>query len=146
SLRLLNAPLASRNCTMFCARVLLRPEMRASKATDAVFTSTPTAFTQSSTTASSERASFSCDTSCWYWPTPMALGSIFTSSASGSCRRRAMETAPRIETSRSGNSLAASSEAEYTEAPASRSEERRVGKEGESDGCPHHEERKVHDR
>ncbi|MNZ90400.1 hypothetical protein D3C78_1093600 [compost metagenome] len=30
-----------------------------------------------------------------------------------------METAPRIDTSRSGNSRAASSEAEYTEAPAS---------------------------
>ncbi len=30
-----------------------------------------------------------------------------------------METAPRIDTSRSGNSLAANSEAEYTEAPAS---------------------------
>ncbi|MOA28605.1 hypothetical protein D3C78_1495580 [compost metagenome] len=30
-----------------------------------------------------------------------------------------MDTAPRIDTSRSGNSLAASSEAEYTEAPAS---------------------------
>jgi hypothetical protein len=30
-----------------------------------------------------------------------------------------METAPRIDTSRSGNSLAAVSEAEYTEAPAS---------------------------
>ncbi|MNV88126.1 hypothetical protein D3C71_1823040 [compost metagenome] len=30
-----------------------------------------------------------------------------------------MDTAPRIDTSSSGNSLAASSEAEYTEAPAS---------------------------
>ncbi len=30
-----------------------------------------------------------------------------------------MDTAPRSDTSRSGNSLAASSEAEYTEAPAS---------------------------
>ncbi len=93
--------------------------MRASSAAEAVLTSTPTAFTQSSTTASSERASLSWDTSCWYWPTPMDFGSIFTSSASGSCRRRAMETAPRRETSRSGNSRAASSEAEYTEAPAS---------------------------
>jgi hypothetical protein len=34
-----------------------RPEIRANNAGDAVFTSTPTAFTQSSTTASSERAS-----------------------------------------------------------------------------------------
>ena len=30
-------------------------------------------------------------TSCWYCPTPIAFGSIFTSSASGSCRRRAIE-------------------------------------------------------
>ena len=93
--------------------------MRASRAAEAVFTSTPTAFTQSSTTASRLRASCSWETSCWYWPTPMDFGSIFTSSASGSCRRRAMETAPRRDTSSSGNSLAASSEAEYTEAPAS---------------------------
>ncbi|MOA11159.1 hypothetical protein D3C78_1310890 [compost metagenome] len=49
----------------------------------------------------------------------MDLGSIFTSSASGSCRRRAIDTAPRIDTSRSGNSRAASSDAEYTDAPAS---------------------------
>ncbi len=93
--------------------------MRASRAAEAVLTSTPTAFTQSSTTASRLRASFSWDTSCWYWPTPIDLGSIFTSSASGSCRRRAMDTAPRRDTSSSGNSFAASSEAEYTDAPAS---------------------------
>ncbi len=93
--------------------------MRASRAAEAVLTSTPTAFTQSSTTASSVRASSRWVTSCWYWPTPMDLGSIFTSSASGSCRRRAMDTAPRRDTSSSGNSFAASSEAEYTDAPAS---------------------------
>jgi hypothetical protein len=50
-------------------------------------------------------------TSCWYWPTPMALGSTFTSSASGSCRRRAIEIAPRIVRSRSGNSSRARSDA-----------------------------------
>ena len=44
--------------------------------------------------------------------TPMALGSILTSSARGSCRRRAIDTAPRSVTSRSGNSCAASSDAE----------------------------------
>ena len=49
----------------------------------------------------------------------MAFGSIFTNSARGSCKRRAIETAPRIDTSKSGNSFAANSEAEYTEAPAS---------------------------
>jgi hypothetical protein len=104
---------------MLAASVGLRPEMRVSSAAEAMFTSTPTAFTQSSTTESRARARRVWLTSCWYWPTPMDLGSILTSSASGSCRRRAMETAPRRLTSRSGNSLAASSEAEYTEAPAS---------------------------
>ena len=53
----------------------------------------------------SARASCS-DRSCWYWPTPIDFGSIFTSSASGSCRRRAIETAPRSDTSRSGSSCA----------------------------------------
>ena len=113
------APFWSRKATMFSATVEDRPETRASSAAEAVFTSTPTAFTQSSTRASSARASRYWSTSCWYWPTPMALGSILTSSANGSCRRRAMETAPRSDTSRPGNSFAASSEAEYTEAPAS---------------------------
>ena len=42
-----------------------------------------------------------------------------TSSAKGSCKRRAIETAPRMETSNSGSSAAANSLAEYTEAPAS---------------------------
>ena len=49
----------------------------------------------------------------------MALGSIFTSSASGSWRRRAIDAAPRMDTSRSGSSSRATSLAEYTEAPAS---------------------------
>ena len=43
-------------------------------------------------------------TSCWYWPTPMDFGSILTSSASGSCRRRAIDTAPLMDTSSSGSS------------------------------------------
>ena len=100
-------------------RCLDRPETRLSSGTEAVFRSTPTEFTQSSTTASSVRASSLWFTSCWYWPTPMLLGSIFTSSASGSCRRRAMLAAPRRLTSTSGISWLAYSEAEYTEAPAS---------------------------
>ena len=49
----------------------------------------------------------------------MACGSILTSSASGSWKRRAMEIAPRIVTSKSGNSCIAMGEAEYTDAPAS---------------------------
>ncbi len=95
------------------------PDTRDSSGTEAVLTSTPTAFTASSTTAPSDRASSVSETSCWYWPTPMDLGSIFTSSASGSCRRRAIETAPRSDTSISGSSCEAYAEAEYTEAPAS---------------------------
>ncbi len=114
-----NAPLASRYATMFSATVLESPATRANKAAEAVLTWTPTAFTQSSTRASSARAIANGFTSCWYWPTPMAFGSILTSSASGSCRRRAIDTAPRMLTSRFGNSRAASSEAEYTDAPAS---------------------------
>ena len=49
----------------------------------------------------------------------MDLGSILTSSASGSCSRRAMDTAPRSDTSMPGNSCEAYSDAEYTDAPAS---------------------------
>ena len=104
---------------MFSATVPDRPATRDSSAGEAVLTSTPTAFTQSSTTLSSDRASWNWLTSCWYCPTPIALGSILTSSARGSCSRRAMDTAPRNETSSSGSSLEASADAEYTEAPAS---------------------------
>ena len=95
------------------------PDTRRSSGADAVLTSTPTAFTQSSTTASSERDRAVPAMSCWYWPTPIDLGSILTSSASGSCRRRAIDTAPRSDTSSSGSSAEACSEAEYTDAPAS---------------------------
>src|SRR5260370_33849171 len=89
-LRLLKEPLASRQRTTDVATLPDRPETRDSSGAEAVFRSTPTEFTQSSTTASSWRASSLWFTSCWYWPTPMLLGSILTSSASGSCRRRAM--------------------------------------------------------
>ncbi len=93
--------------TMFPASTEPIPDTRESSGAEAVLTSTPTPFTQSSTTASSERDSFTSDRSCWYWPTPMDFGSIFTSSASGSCSRRAMETAPRSDTSSSGSSCEA---------------------------------------
>ena len=83
------------------------PETRASSGLLAVLTSTPTALTASSTTASSERSSLLPVTSCWYWPTPIDFGSILTSSARGSWSRRAMETAPRSETSMSGSSALA---------------------------------------
>ncbi len=125
STRLANAPFASRCSTMFCARLSDNPAIRASSSgTLAVLTSTPTPFTQSSITSFSDRASRDWLTSCWYWPTPIAFGSILTSSASGSCRRRAIDTAPRRLTSRSGNSFAASADAEYTDAPASETDTR----------------------
>ena len=54
--RALKAPFSSRKATMLEASVWLRPETRASSGADAVLTSTPTELTQSSTTASSERA------------------------------------------------------------------------------------------
>ena len=88
------------------------PATRLSSAGEAVLTSTPTAFTQSSTTASRLRSSLAAVTSCWYCPTPIDFGSILTSSASGSCSRRAIETAPRRDTSMPGSSAAASAEAE----------------------------------
>lgn len=110
--RLVKGPLASRCATMFSARVAPMPETRDSSGAEAVLTSTPTPFTQSSTTASSERDSFTSDRSCWYWPTPIDFGSIFTSSASGSWSRRAIETAPRSDTSSSGSSCEAYAEAE----------------------------------
>ena len=102
--RLLKAPCCSRQRTTARATAGLRPDTRASSGVLAVFRSTPTPLTQSSTTASNVRASALWLTSCWYWPTPMLLGSIFTSSASGSCRRRAMLAAPRRLTSTSGSS------------------------------------------
>ncbi len=117
--RVRNGPFASRCATMLSASVPVMPETRVSSGAEAVLTSTPTALTQSSTTASSERESLSSLRSCWYWPTPIDLGSILTSSASGSWRRRAMETAPRMETSSPGSSWAANADAEYTDAPAS---------------------------
>ena len=95
------------------------PATRRSKDGEAVFKSTPTPLTQSSTTPSKAWERRAWGISCWYCPTPMALGSIFTSSARGSWSRRAMLTAERRDTSKSGNSSAPSLEAEYTEAPAS---------------------------
>ena len=84
-----------------------------------MLTLTPTEFTQLFTTVSRLFLSSPGVTSCWYWPTPMLFGSTFTSSASGSCRRRAMEMAPRMVRSSSGNSSRATSLALYTLAPAS---------------------------
>ena len=95
------------------------PDMYSSSETDAVFKSTPTLFTQSSTTPPSASESFFWFISCWYCPTPIDFGSIFTSSASGSCSLRAIEVALLCPTSKFGNSSVASLLAEYTDAPAS---------------------------
>ena len=103
---------SSRHATMFLAVAALTPATRRSSGAEAVFRSTPTLFTQSSTTPSSVSFSRFWGMSCWYWPTPTALGSILTSSASGSCRRRAIDTALRRLTSYCGNSSAASLDAE----------------------------------
>ena len=104
---------------MFLASAGPMPATWDSSGAEAVLTSTPTLLTQPSTTPSSASSSWLSFKSCWYCPTPMALGSIFTSSARGSCMRRAMLTALRSDTSNCGNSSAASLLAEYTDAPAS---------------------------
>ena len=100
--RFAKAPFDSRQRTTALAVVVDKPETRVKRGTLAVLRSTPTAFTQSSTTASNVLASWLWLTSCWYCPTPMDLGSILTSSAKGSCKRRAILAAPRKLTSTSG--------------------------------------------
>ncbi len=97
-------PRDGRRCSWPASRP--RPATYCNSFTDAVLTSTPTALTQLSTTWSSAFLSVGWCTSCWYWPTPIDLGSIFTSSASGSCSRRPIDTAPRTVTSWSGSSCA----------------------------------------
>ena len=104
---------------MLLAIVLLIPETYDKSDGVAVFTSTPTLLTASSTTPVKLSVNLFWFTSCWYWPTPIALGSIFTNSASGSCNLLAIEIAPLNETFISGYSSVASFDAEYTDAPAS---------------------------
>ena len=104
---------------MFFAIVLFIPDTYESSDGVAVFTSTPTLLTLSSTTPVRLSANFFWFTSCWYCPTPIAFGSIFTSSASGSCNLLAIDIAPLIETFMSGYSSVASFDADYTDAPAS---------------------------
>ena len=119
SLRDLNGPCSLRYATMFAAVAALSPETYESSCLLAVLTSTPTLLTQLTTTSSSDLLSCVWLTSCWYWPTPIDWGSIFTSSASGSMSLRPIETAPRTVMSLSGNSSRATSLAEYIDAPLS---------------------------
>ena len=85
----------------------------------AVLRFTPTAFTVSSTFSSSLVANSFWSTSCWYWPTQIAFGSILVSSASASCALWAILILHLTVTSKSGYSLCASLLALYTDAPAS---------------------------
>ncbi len=96
-----------------------RPATRPSIAELAVFRSAPTSHTQSSIVATSARERCAWLTSCWNWPTPIVRGSIFTSSASGSCRRCATLTDARSGTSRVDSSRAANRDEANAEAPAS---------------------------
>ena len=86
---------------------------------DAVFKSIPTLLTLSSTTLPNTSLSLFWFTSCWYCPTPIDFGSIFTSSLIGSCILLAIETAPLNDTFISFSSSSPSFDAEYTDAPAS---------------------------
>ena len=102
-----NGPLASRWATMFWARPgaeardarQQRRRGRVDVDADRVDAVLDHARRASATACASSR-------SCWYWPTPIDFGSILTSSASGSCSRRAIDTAPRSVTSSSGQFLA----------------------------------------
>ena len=80
---------------------------------------TPTLFTHLVTVKSKDSLNFFWETSCWYWPTPIDLGSILTSSLSGSCSLLAIDIALLFSTVKSGNSCIAKGLAEYTLAPAS---------------------------
>ena len=65
-LRVVKGPFSSRYLTMFFAVVPFKPATRVSSGAEAVFTSTPTALTQSSTTPSSASPSRAWGMSCWY--------------------------------------------------------------------------------
>ncbi len=105
-------PLASRCSTMFLARVAPSPRRRPAAWPRRCSPPRPPRSRRTRPRRRARLPSGAWLTSCWYWPTPMDLGSIFTSSASGSCSRRPIETAPRTVTSWSGNSSRAISEAE----------------------------------
>ncbi len=109
---LLNLPTLSRYLTMFSALVLFKPETYINNALLAVFTFTPTLLTACVTTKFRLSFNFLGATSCWYWPTPILLGSILTNSDKGSWSRLAIDAADLSSTLKSGNSSLASSLAE----------------------------------
>lgn len=117
SSRDLNEPFAVRYLIMFSARLAFKPAMwlhdienemllqlaeiqqqqrwnqfYRRSVTLAVFKSTPTKLAHSITTSFSDSVSSFSLTSCWYMPTPKCLASTLTNSASGSLKRRAIET------------------------------------------------------
>ena len=98
---------------------LVIPDTYLSREAEAVFIFTPTLLTHFSTTKSNDSDNFFCETSCWYRPTPIPSGGIFTSSAKGSCILLPILTALLFSTAKSGNSWIACGEALYIEAPAS---------------------------
>lgn len=107
-----NGPFSFLNMMRLAAMVEFRPDTYESSCFDAVFTSTPTPLTQDMTVSSRLFLSKFWSTSCWYWPTPIDLGSSLTSSESGSMSLLPMDTAPLTVTSLSGNSSRATSPAE----------------------------------
>lgn len=98
----------SLNFWILFIEAVVRPEMYFRIKLDAVLMFTPTLFTTLLTVKSNPSVSFLELTSCWYSPTPMLLGSIFTNSDSGSIVRLPILTALLSWTSRSGNSFWAS--------------------------------------
>ena len=114
-----NLPFSSLYFTIFFAKDIDKPETYCNKDGDAVLILTPTWLTTFSTTKSNCSVSFFWFISCWYCPTEIDFGSIFTSSAKGSCKRLAIDTALRSSTWYVGNSSFAIVLAEYTLAPAS---------------------------
>ena len=117
-MRIYRFPLGSPQC--FWQWSLMMPDMYSSSETDAVFKSTPTLFTQSSTTppSASLRAfsgSYHADTDRLRWISDQSLQALPADPAS----RLAMEVALLCPTSKFGNSSVASLLAEYTDAPAS---------------------------
>ena len=105
--------------TIFAAIAGPSPETYDNNCGDAVFRFTPTILTHDITVKSRDAFNSPWSTSCWYCPTPIDWGTIFTNSARGSISLRPIDTAPRTVTSLSGNSLLASGDAEYIDAPLS---------------------------
>ena len=105
-------PFSSLNFIILSIVFEVKPEIWDKIALDAVFIFTPTLFTTLSTTKSKASVNSFCFTSCWYNPTPIDLGSIFTSSDKGSCSLLPIEIALLSETFNLGNSFIAKSDAE----------------------------------